>query len=188
MFAKMPIRSKITAVVVGLLLTLIAISAFAIWKMQAINAAVVDIQTNWLPSVRVLGELRAATITYRNAVRQHLLTDRAEDKAEFDKRIDPIAVKIAENTREYERLISSPQERALYDEWRGLWKEYMNGAQEVLRLSRAAAGRFPQEANELNSKTVNPIGLNADKVLASAIDFNNKGAGEAGVQAAAAYN
>jgi len=188
MFAKLPIRTKITAVVVGLLLALIATSAFAIWKMQVINAAVIDIQTNWLPSVRVLGELRATTITYRNAVRQHLLTERAEDKAEFDKRIEPIAVRIAQSIADYEKLISSPQERALYEEWRGLWNEYMKGAQEVLRMSRAAAGRFPQEANELNSKTVNPIGLNADKVLASAIDFNDKGAGEAGVQAAGAYS
>ncbi|SDJ93788.1 methyl-accepting chemotaxis protein [Bradyrhizobium sp. Rc2d] len=188
MFAKLPIRTKITAVVAGLLLALIATSAFATWKMQVINAAVVDIQTNWLPSVRVLGELRASTITYRTAVRQHLLIDRAEDKAEFDKRIEQVAERIAQNIADYEKLISSPQERALYDEWRGLWNEYMKGAQEVLRLSRAAAGRFPQEANELNSKTVNPIGLNADKVLASAIDLNNKGAGEAGVQAAGAYS
>lgn len=188
MFAKLPIRTKITAVVAGLLLALIATSAFATWKMQVINAAVVDIQTNWLPSVRVLGDLRASTITYRTAVRQHLLIDRAEDKAEFDKRIEQVAERIAQNIADYEKLISSPQERALYDEWRGLWNEYIKGAQEVLRLSRTAAGRFPQEANELNSKTVNPIGLNADKVLASAIDFNNKGAGEAGVQAAGAYS
>jgi len=34
--------------------------------------------TSWLPSVRVLGELRAATITYRAIVRSHLLaTDEA---------------------------------------------------------------------------------------------------------------
>lgn len=188
MFAKMPIRTKITAVVVSLLLALIATSAFAIWKMQVINAAVVEIQTNWLPSVRVLGELRATTITYRNAVRQHLLNDRAEDKVDFDKRIEQIAERMAQNIADYEKLISSPRERALYDEWRGLWNEYMKGAQEVLRLSRAAAGRFPQEANELNSKTVNPVGLKADKVLATAIDLNNKGADEAGAEAAVAYN
>ncbi|WP_027574020.1 methyl-accepting chemotaxis protein [Bradyrhizobium sp. WSM1743] len=188
MFSNISIRTKITAVVVGLLMALIATSAFAIWKMQVINAAVVDIQTNWLPSVRVLGELRATTITYRNAVRQHLLNDRAEDKADFDKRIEQIAERMAQNTADYEKLIAGPQERALYDEWRGLWNEYMKSAQEVLRLSRAAVGRFPQEANELNSKTVNPVGLKADKVLTSAIDLNNKGADEAGAEAAAAYS
>lgn len=188
MFAKMPIRTKITAVVVGLLLALLATSAFAIWKMQVINAAVIDVQTNWLPSIRVLGELRATTITYRNAVRQHLLNDRAEEKVDFDKRIEQVAERMAQNIADYEKLISSPRERALYDEWRGLWNEYMKGSQEVLRLSRAAVGRFPQEANELNSKTVNPVGLKADKVLTNAIDLNNKGADEAGADAAAAYN
>jgi len=188
MFAKMPIRTKISAVVVGLLLALLATSAFAIWKMQVINAAVIDMQTNWLPSIRVLGELRATTITYRNAVRQHLLNDRAEDKVDFDKRIEQVAERMAQNIAGYEKLISSARERALYDEWRGLWNEYMKGSQEVLRLSRAAVGRFPEEANELNSKTVNPVGLKADKVLTNAIDLNNKGADEAGAEAAAAYN
>ena len=187
MFSNISIRTKITAVVIGLLVALISTSALAIWKMQVINAAVVDIQTNWLPSVRVLGDLRATTITYRNAVRQHLLNDQAEDKADFDKRIEQIAERMAQNTADYEKLISAPQERALYDQWRGLWNEYMKGAQEVLRLSRVAVGRFPQEANELNSKTVNPVGLKADKVLTSAIDLNNKGADEAGAEATAAY-
>ncbi|MEZ2147933.1 methyl-accepting chemotaxis protein [Bradyrhizobium sp. DN5] len=188
MFSKISIRTKITAVVAGLLLALIATGAFAVWNMQVINAAVVDIRSNWLPSVRVIGELRATTITYRNAVRQHLLFDRAQDKADLDKRIEPIVERMAQNIADYEKLISAPQERALFDEWHGLWNEYMRGAQEVLLLSRAAAGRFPQEANDLNSRTVNPIGLNADKVLASAIDLNNKGADAAGAEAAIAYS
>jgi methyl-accepting chemotaxis protein len=188
MFSNISIRSKITAVVTALLLALIASSAFAIWKMQVINAAVVDIEANWLPSVRVLGELRAAGITYRNAVRQHLLFERAEDKVDSDRRIEQVSGRIAESLAAYEKLISSPRERALFDEWRGIWNEYIKGSQEVLRLSRAAIGRFPQEANQLNSTSVNAIGLNADKVLARAIDLNNKGADEAGAEAAAAYN
>ena len=188
MFSNISIRTKITAVVGGLFLALVATSAFSVWKMQVINAAVVDIQANRLPSVRVLGDLRAAAIAHRAAVRQHLLIDRAEDKADFDKRIEQISQKILQNIADYEKLISSLRERALYDEWRGLWNEYMKGAQEVLLLSRDTAGRLPQEAKELNSKTVTPVGLKADEVLAKAIDLNNKGADEAGAQAAAAYS
>jgi methyl-accepting chemotaxis protein len=187
-FAEMPIRTKITAVIAGLLLALIATSSFAIWKMQVINTTVFDLQTNWLPSVRALGELRAGSAAYRATMRQHLLNERAEDKAESDKRIEQIAARITQAVAQYEKLISSPQERALYDEWRGLWNEYMKGGQEVLRLSRTAVGRFPQEANELNSKKVNPISLKADTVLASAIDLNNKGGDEAGAEAASAYS
>ncbi|WP_407117551.1 methyl-accepting chemotaxis protein [Bradyrhizobium sp. LMG 9283] len=187
MFSQISIRAKIAAVVGSLILALVATSAFAIWEMHVMNAATVDIATSWLPSVRALGELQATAISHRSALRQHLLFDDREEKAAFDKRIEEISQKHLQNIAAYERLISSFQERALYDEWRGLWDEYMKGAQEVLRLSRAAAGRVPQEAKEFNAKVVTPISLKADKILAKDIDLNNKGAGEAGTEAAAAY-
>ena len=45
----------------------------AMKQMSDINASTVEIADSWLPSVRVLGEIRAATITYRAIVRSHLL-------------------------------------------------------------------------------------------------------------------
>ena len=42
------------------------VGLLAVRNMQAINANTVDIATNWLPSIRVLGELRAGVITYRS--------------------------------------------------------------------------------------------------------------------------
>ena len=53
----------------------------AVTKMRSINANAVDIPTNWLPSVRALGDLRAGVITYRNVIRQHMLTETLEDEA-----------------------------------------------------------------------------------------------------------
>jgi methyl-accepting chemotaxis protein len=188
MFSRISIRTKITAVVAALLLVLVGTSAFAIWKMQVIHTTVVEIQTNWLPSVRILGELRADGITYRGGVRQHLLYDKAQDKADMEKRMAPMEEKIAKNLADYAKLVSSPQERALLDEWRRLWNDYMNSAQQVLNMSRAAAGHLSQEASDFNANTVNPIGLKADKVLAEAIDLNNKGAEEAGAEATASFD
>ena len=52
----------------------------AVSNMRAINANTVDIATNWLPSVRVLGELRAGVITYRNVIREHMLAETLEEK------------------------------------------------------------------------------------------------------------
>ena len=53
--------------------------------MRAINANTVDIATNWLPSVRVLGDLRAGVITYRNVLREHMLAETLEDKHASEK-------------------------------------------------------------------------------------------------------
>src|SRR5438067_10759843 len=57
-----------------------------------------------------------------------------------------------------------------------------------MALSRKAAGQAPHEAHELNSKTVNKIGLEADNILKKDIDLNNAGADKAAKDAADSYN
>ena len=56
-----------------------------------------------------------------------------------------------------------------------------------MALSRKAAGQIPREAHELNTKTVNKIGLEADAVLKKSIDLNNAGADKAAQDAADNY-
>src|SRR5260370_38746545 len=73
MLAKYSIRTKNTAVVAFLLVAMSLMGALNIRQMYAINSATIDITTNWLPSIRVLGEFRAAPITYRAIFRSHLL-------------------------------------------------------------------------------------------------------------------
>src|SRR4051812_24270222 len=73
MLAKYSIRTKIIAVVAILLVAITGMGLLAVHNMRAINANTVDIATNWLPSIRVLGELRSGVITYRNVMREHLL-------------------------------------------------------------------------------------------------------------------
>src|SRR3984893_15032429 len=85
MFAKFSIRAKITAVVALLLVVMTGMGLLAVRNMRAINASTVDITTNWLPSVRVLGDLRASVITYRNVIREHMLAETAEEKQAAEK-------------------------------------------------------------------------------------------------------
>ncbi len=76
-------------------------------------------------------------------------------------------------------MITSPEERALYGQWSKLWDEYKKGTEEVMALSRKEAGKLPREAQELNAKTVNKIGLQADEVLNKDIELNTKGGDQA---------
>jgi len=59
----------------------------AVRNMWAINANAVDIQSNWLPSVRVLGALRAATISSRSTMREYILEKTLLGKGEVDKKL-----------------------------------------------------------------------------------------------------
>jgi methyl-accepting chemotaxis protein len=184
MFARFSIRAKITAVVAFLLVAMTGMGLLAVRNMRAINASTVDIGTNWLPSVRVLGDLRAGLITYRNMVREHMLSETAEEKQAAEKTLAGVVESNNKIRQTYETLITSPEERAIFNEWVQLSDSYDAGAREVLALSRNSVGKIAHEAHELNTKTVNPISIKADAVLKRGIDLNNNGA-DAAVKGAA---
>jgi methyl-accepting chemotaxis protein len=187
MFAKYSIRAKITAVVAFLLLAMAGMGLLAVRDMRAINANTVDITTNWLVGVRALGDLRAGVITYRNVIREHMLAETLEEKDAAEKLLVSVEDSNAKIRRTYEATINSPQEHALYNDWVQTWEDYKKGTQEVVALSRKTPGHFPHDAHELNSKTVNPIGIKADAILKKDIDLNNSGADKAGTDAADTY-
>jgi len=184
MLAKYSIRAKITAVVAFLLIAMTAMGALNVRQMYVINASTVDIVTSWLPSVRVLGELRAATITYRAIVRSHLLaTDEAGKQLQED-----LLAKWITNTdkarKTYEPLITSAEERALYNEFSTSWAEYLAGVKEVLVLSRKNEDK---EARVLHAKA-SLAGVKADETLQKDVLLNSKGADAAGSQAAEGFD
>jgi methyl-accepting chemotaxis protein len=184
MLAKYSIRAKITAVVAFLLIAMTAMGALNVRQMYVINASTVDIVTSWLPSVRVLGELRAATITYRAIVRSHLLaTDEAGKQLQED-----LLAKWITNTdkarKTYEPLITSAEERALYNEFSTSWAEYLAGVKEVLVLSRKNEDK---EARVLHAKA-SLAGVKGDETLQKDVLLNSKGADAAGSQAAEGFD
>jgi methyl-accepting chemotaxis protein len=181
MLARLSIRTKITVVVAFLLVAMSVMGALSVRQMYAINAATVDITASWL---RVLGELRAATITYRAIVRSHILaTDEAGKKAQED-----LLAKWITNTdkarKAYEPLITSPEERALYDEFSTSWAEYLAGVKEVLALSRKNEDK---EAKVLHAKA-SLAGVHGDETLQKDVALNNRGADAAGVEAAESFS
>jgi methyl-accepting chemotaxis protein len=187
MLAKFSIRAKITTVVAFLLLAMTGMGLLAVRNMRAINANTVDITTSWLPSVRVLGDLRAGVITYRNVIREHMLAETLAEKEAAEKTLATVVESNTKIRQSYEPMITSPEERRLYNEWVSVWESYKKGTQEVMALSRKAAGQIPHDAHELNTKTVNKIGIEADDILKKDIDLNNIGADTAGKDAADNY-
>jgi methyl-accepting chemotaxis protein len=188
MLNNVSIRAKIMTVVAFLLVAMVGMGLLAVKNMKSINASTVDISTNWLPSVRVLGDLRAGVITYRNVIREHMLAETLDEKLAAEKTLATVLESNAKIRATYESLVSSPDERAHYAEWSRLWDDYKKGSDEVVELSRKAAGQVAHEAHELNIKKVNKIAIAADEILKKDIDINNAGAEKATADAADSYS
>ena len=174
--SKLSIRFKILAVLSVLVLSLAGVGVMAITTMRSINAHTVEIAESWLPSVRALGSIRADVNELRVALRLHLMQDTAEGKDAAEKRLASLRERIDQTRKVYEPLITSAEERGLYDQWNKAWADYLNGVQEVMALSRKSVGKFPVEANELLQNRVAKMAQAADPLLRQDIELNNKGA------------
>jgi methyl-accepting chemotaxis protein len=188
MLAKYSIRAKVVTVVAFLLVAMTAMGLLAVSNMRAINANTVDIATSWLPSVRGLGELQQGVIMNRNIVRAHLLAESLEDKAKVENALNTNFEAVAKSIQSYQSLITSPEERALYNDWARIWEEYKRGVDEVLAMSRQEAGQVPRQANELNSRKVNRLLTEADAILKKDVELNNSGADRAFREAGESYS
>ncbi|MBV8918598.1 methyl-accepting chemotaxis protein [Bradyrhizobium sp.] len=186
--ARLSIRTKIIAVIALMLAAMAGLGLLAIRSMQAINGHTVEIAESWLPSVRVLGEMRADINLLRIALRAHVMAETLETKTAGEKRLSGILDAIAKDRQKYQMLITSPAERAIYDDWSRAWDKYLNGVQEVVELSRQSVGRIPHEATELLAKSVAVMAAESDEFLKKDIDLNNAGADAATRAAAEGYN
>ncbi|MGL4262454.1 MAG: MCP four helix bundle domain-containing protein, partial [Afipia sp.] len=122
MLSRLSIRTKLTAVIALLLFAMAAMGLLAVRQMNAIYTSASEIQKSWLPSVRVLGDLRAGVITYRNVIREHMLSELIEEKLAQEKTLETVIEANMKARQLYETMITSPEERALYNEWVEVWE------------------------------------------------------------------
>jgi methyl-accepting chemotaxis protein len=177
MLAKLSIRAKIMFVVAFLLIAMTGMGLLSIRQMSAINANAVDIQTSWLPSTRAIGELQVGMMRYRILLRDHLLVTNIGKKTTIEKKLESLTQDNARLYKAYEPLITSPEERSLYEEFRKTWSAYEAATAEILVASRDLD---TAKVDELFTSKTGPLGYKADELLAKDLELNAKGANVAG--------
>lgn len=119
-----------------LVLLLIGLAAMALMQIRTMNAATEDIADNWLPSVRVVNSLDAKVTDLRIDLLSHVLnTDSAAMEA-IDRKIEKDRSVVAKLRGEYEKLISSSEEQALYARFSDTWRKYREVNDYALAFSR----------------------------------------------------
>jgi methyl-accepting chemotaxis protein len=182
-FSRLSISAKLFAIVSFLFLVIAIIGGFAFLQMRTINAAAHDIQAQWLPSVRWVGEMRVQSARFRAVQRDHLIVADAE-RADVDKNLAARKADFEKAAKAYQPLISSPAERELADQLDKQWQSFAGASAEVQSLANKGE---VAAAKDINAKKVVPIGRAMDATLAKLVELNDKGAETAGQGADASY-
>ncbi|UIY43391.1 methyl-accepting chemotaxis protein [Methylobacterium radiotolerans] len=108
--------------------------------LSGIRTSVTGVATNWLPSVVAITNIRAAASEVRiKQLRTLTLSGTPEKRAENARQIDEAVGALATARKAYEPLISSAEERALYDAFGATWERYQSVGREATRLAEAGS-------------------------------------------------
>ncbi|HEY6768470.1 MAG TPA: MCP four helix bundle domain-containing protein, partial [Candidatus Sulfotelmatobacter sp.] len=102
------------------LLTVI-LGIFSLAHLSKVNANTVDIATHWLPSIKVLGDMRSITSDIRRHELNHVTRTDGREEADEMAIIARGEILLAAAKKQYDPMISSPEEKRLSDDFRTGW-------------------------------------------------------------------
>ncbi|MFA6264616.1 MAG: methyl-accepting chemotaxis protein [Pseudolabrys sp.] len=167
----MSIRSMLMGAFGLMGLIIVGQGLFALNKVAAVNKNTVDFATNWMPSSNTALNLGLSASRARLAIAKHIISTDAE-MPQTEKDIQVQLDAIDNYRKQYEKLISSPEEKVAYDAFLRHWADHQKQAEELIRLSRA---HKPVEAAALfKSMVTNFRAATGD--VAKLVDINTRGA------------
>jgi len=159
----------------------------ALLSMSSMNKSANDISGNWLPSLQVLSRIEATVNTERRVLMRHILETDAADKATQLKRLNDIrSTALPAMFGEYEPMISSPEERTLYQEMRTQLDAY-HATVDALLVQSNRGDEGLAEARQMLHGDSSKIFLALSATLEKDIQLNTEGAHQAIAVASAAY-
>jgi len=105
---------KVRLVFLSIAVLFVLFSIFGLQQMHIVNQKSTEMEENWLPSLIVVNAINTATSDYRTAEALHALTtDHAEIERQA-KQMKRILQEINTLRKKYEKLVSSEEERSIY--------------------------------------------------------------------------
>jgi methyl-accepting chemotaxis protein len=117
------------------LIFLLALGIISIQRMSVVNDQSTILAENWMPSIKVVEEINTNTSDLRIAEYEHVLSQTEEGMKKAENSMETILSTMKKNRAEYEKLISTPEEKALYEEFSKKFDTYMEIHKQLMVVS-----------------------------------------------------
>ena len=180
----MKLSTKLITTATILTLLSIVIGSLSIYEMAKINSNTQDLSKNWLPTIKVVGELNGLVNEYRRNELVHILATDDTLMREYEQKINNVGQLVKDKIKEYEPMMTEPEERSNFPKFLEAWNAYLEMHIKVAALSR---DNKTAEATKLILGEARTYYIDSLKYLAVLIDVNNKGGIKSAKEAEDAY-
>jgi methyl-accepting chemotaxis protein len=183
-FYNLKIATKLLLSFALILMLTLVLGVASITQLGQVNATTNEINTNWLPSVRLLLTMKSNLALLRNVEMQHVMSNDAADMDKSAQFISEIRGGLQKSLSEYAPLVSE-QERAVYDQLKDKIPQYLEMDKKIVDISRAF--RKDDAIKEIRGDSLAAI-VELDKQVEHLVKINGDGAAASAKEGEAIYN
>jgi len=135
-FKDYKLRTKMTVMVAVVLVLTAAANGVLIKRMRVLRNEINQLSTRHLPSAVAIGNIDSYASDFRIAQLQLAFADDDPAKQQLRMVMVDLIERIEKNQDDFEPLIETPEERALYERFLDLWSAYIDLGYDFLALSK----------------------------------------------------
>lgn len=181
---KLTIRKKLLGGFLLVIALLMSISYFSITKMNEMGTKTEEIDTNWVPSLSLVGDLNGAISDIQRLLLKFILETDQQEMNTIEIRIEETLTEIDQILNEYQPYISSAQEQKAYDVLKSNYKDYVNSFPAIMQKAKINAF---EEANRLQLESHSKW-QEANQSIQTLIEINQNGANSATEESVQIFN
>ena len=153
-FYNLKIARKLILSFAAVIVLTVILGVFAIRQLDAVNQASTDIAQNWLPTIKTAQILQASLPRMRISELQMITAQQESDRSDAEKAIKTRLETLAKQRAAYEKQISEPEEKTIYEQFSKTFAAYVEIDKQLTALAVAdkneeARALFKGESNKL---------------------------------------
>lgn len=180
---RLTVKSSLIGTIVLLLACLVGQGVLSTAQLQKVAENAEEISTNWLPSVRALGDVKYSMTRLRVAGVRMLTVEDNKEYALIENIAAKLDAEVKGSFTTYERLISSPEEREAWNAVLAQWAAYLKAQDAFIAAKKSGDHLKTMELVENASHVFDEVLVKMKKN----IDMNNQGADTAAANADITY-
>ncbi|MFO1197003.1 MAG: methyl-accepting chemotaxis protein [Burkholderiaceae bacterium] len=169
-----------------LLLTLL-VSGLGVYEMKSISASTEEIATNWLPAIKYLAQMRAASNQVRRAEADHVMSVDAKEMESIEKTLGEARARLDKAEAEYAKLVVQGDESRRYEQFKQEKAAYFAVHEKLVALSRGGEKTVAQTQALFRGESRERFNA-AMASVGALVDINDRGSNASWTSAQATYS
>ncbi|GLC24277.1 HAMP domain-containing methyl-accepting chemotaxis protein [Roseisolibacter agri] len=182
-FSDLRLGRKLALTFGALAVVVAGLGGFALKQLATVNGSTVEVADQWLVRVTTLATTRKWFLTYRIALRDHLIEQDTTKLAPIEAKVKTASDSLDAARKRYQPMIASDSERVLFERFTSEWGTYTAAVPTIFEASR----RLDKESAKASLAGVQPNANSSTVALEAEIALGQHGAATARDAAKATY-